>query len=112
MATHERNHTSSTSGQFSSAERAASRVGQEVRDTAKNLSENAAKAGQGLQEGMDAFKEKFNEARDTVVEKTKDYARVTNNYVNENPWIAVGISTGIGFLLGMMITNRRSNQLP
>lgn len=46
------------------------------------------------------------DAEAALVDKTKAAARVTDDYVNENPWRAVGIAAGVGLLLGIIIGRR------
>ena len=46
------------------------------------------------------------DAEAALVDKTKAAARATDDYVNDNPWQAVGIAAGIGFLLGVIIGRR------
>jgi ElaB/YqjD/DUF883 family membrane-anchored ribosome-binding protein len=41
-----------------------------------------------------------------VVEKTKEAAKVTDEYVHENPWKSVGIGAAVGLVLGMLIARR------
>lgn len=41
-----------------------------------------------------------------VVEKTKEAAKATDEYVHENPWKAVGIGAGVGLLVGLLIARR------
>ena len=41
-----------------------------------------------------------------VVERTKEAARATDEYVHENPWKAVGIGAAVGLLLGVVIARR------
>ncbi|NHZ65204.1 DUF883 family protein [Massilia genomosp. 1] len=43
---------------------------------------------------------------EAVVEKTKIAARATDDYVQENPWKAVGIGAAAGVLIGMLISRR------
>ena len=45
-------------------------------------------------------------AEEVLVEKTRAAARATDNFVHENPWQAVGIGAGIGFLLGLVLGRR------
>lgn len=42
----------------------------------------------------------------TVVEKGRDAALLTDDYVHENPWQAIGIGAAIGFLVGVAVTRR------
>jgi ElaB/YqjD/DUF883 family membrane-anchored ribosome-binding protein len=46
------------------------------------------------------------DAEAALVDKTKAAARATDDYVNDNPWQAVGIAAGIGLLLGIIIARR------
>ena len=43
---------------------------------------------------------------DSVVEKARQSASVTNEFVHEQPWKAVATGTAIGLLLGMLIGRR------
>jgi ElaB/YqjD/DUF883 family membrane-anchored ribosome-binding protein len=101
MKTHEHNHHPQV------MEEATAHVGQHIRDTAEQLRQTVARARQELEESLENIETRFNEARDAVVHKTKQYARSTDRYVNKNPWKAVGISAGVAFLAGMLIARRR-----
>lgn len=46
------------------------------------------------------------DAEAAVVDRTKAAARATDDFVNDNPWQAVGIAAGIGLLLGIIIGRR------
>jgi ElaB/YqjD/DUF883 family membrane-anchored ribosome-binding protein len=37
------------------------------------------------------------------VEKAKAAAKATDTYVHENPWQAVGVAAGVGFLIGWVL---------
>jgi ElaB/YqjD/DUF883 family membrane-anchored ribosome-binding protein len=41
-----------------------------------------------------------------VLDKSKEYADVADDYVRENPWSAVGMAAAVGLVLGLLI--RRS----
>lgn len=43
---------------------------------------------------------------ETMVEKTKEAAKATDDYVKENPWKAVGIGAAAGLVIGMLITRK------
>lgn len=43
---------------------------------------------------------------EAVVEKTKEAARATDEYVHENPWKSVCIGAGVGLLVGLLIARR------
>ena len=46
------------------------------------------------------------DAEDMLIDRTKAAARATDDYVNDNPWRAVGIAAGVGLLLGIIIGRR------
>ena len=55
---------------------------------------------------MHHAKVKLADAEAVMLDKTKQAARATDEYVHENPWKAVGIAAGVGFLVGLLISRR------
>lgn len=51
-------------------------------------------------------KERVEDAQSIVIDKTKDAARATDDFVHEEPWKAVGIAAGVGLVLGLLIGRR------
>jgi ElaB/YqjD/DUF883 family membrane-anchored ribosome-binding protein len=43
---------------------------------------------------------------ETVIQRTKEAAKATDEYVTENPWKAVGVGAAAGILIGMLIARR------
>ena len=43
---------------------------------------------------------------EAVVERTKEAAKATDEYVHENPWKSVGIGAAVGLALGLLISRR------
>lgn len=43
---------------------------------------------------------------ETVVERTKEAARATDDYVKENPWKSVGLGAAVGVVIGMLIARK------
>ena len=43
---------------------------------------------------------------ETVVEKTKEAAKATDEYVKENPWKSVGIGAAAGLVIGLLISRK------
>jgi ElaB/YqjD/DUF883 family membrane-anchored ribosome-binding protein len=41
-----------------------------------------------------------------AVEKAKEARHATDEYVNENPWKSVGIATGVGLIVGLLLSRR------
>jgi ElaB/YqjD/DUF883 family membrane-anchored ribosome-binding protein len=53
-----------------------------------------------------AAKDNIIHIEETVVEKTKVAAKATDEFVQENPWKAVGLGTAIGVVIGMLIARK------
>ena len=99
MNTKERNHPPVL-------DRIVTHAGQHIRETTSQLGETAARASEGLGESLDNIEMKFNDVRDSVTAKTKEYSRTVNNYVGKNPWAAIGITAGLAFMVGMLVGRR------
>lgn len=41
-----------------------------------------------------------------AVRTGRQFVNGTSQYVHENPWMAVGVSAGVGVLIGMLISRR------
>jgi ElaB/YqjD/DUF883 family membrane-anchored ribosome-binding protein len=50
--------------------------------------------------------EKVAAAEEALVVRTREAARVTDAFVHDNPWYAVGIAAGAGLIIGMLIGRR------
>lgn len=48
-------------------------------------------------------RERLVAAEQVLVERTRAAAQATDDYVHDNPWQAVGIGAGIGFLVGFIL---------
>ena len=77
-----------------------------VRATANQAGEKVAAIRERAQENLHRFKVKLAEAEDVVIDRGKQAARVTDEYVHDNPWKAVGVAAGIGFVIGLLIGRR------
>lgn len=51
-------------------------------------------------------KERLQDAEAAVVERSKACARATDDFVNDNPWKAVGIGALVGLVVGVLIGRR------
>jgi ElaB/YqjD/DUF883 family membrane-anchored ribosome-binding protein len=77
-----------------------------LRATAGQVGEKAVAARERIQSSLATTKDKLAEAERALMEKTKQAARVTDAYVHEHPWSAVGIAAAAGIVLGMLISRR------
>jgi ElaB/YqjD/DUF883 family membrane-anchored ribosome-binding protein len=49
---------------------------------------------------------KLQELQGVAVDRAKDAARVTDDYVHDNPWQAIGIAAAVGLVAGLLISRR------
>lgn len=78
-----------------------------LRATAGQAGEKVSAARERIQESLGAAKERLAETQEAMLEKTRQAARATDDYVHENPWRAVGIAAGVGLVVGMLISRGR-----
>lgn len=84
-----------------------------VADAEELIKLTAGQAGEKLSDVRGRLADRLAEAKvrladmeAAVVEKTKQVARVTDDFVHENPWRSIGAAAGVGFLLGLLIGRR------
>jgi ElaB/YqjD/DUF883 family membrane-anchored ribosome-binding protein len=49
---------------------------------------------------------KLQELQGQAVDRAKDAAKVTDDYVHENPWQAIGIAAAVGLVAGLLMNRR------
>ena len=77
-----------------------------LRATASQAGEKVAAVREKVQDSLHRAKIKLAEAEEVMIDKGKQAARVTDEYVHDNPWKAVGVAAGIGFVIGLLIGRR------
>ena len=77
-----------------------------LRATASSAGEKVSAAREKVQDSLQRAKVKLAEAEDIIIDRSKQAARVTDEYVHEHPWRAVGVAAGIGIIIGMLISRR------
>ena len=77
-----------------------------LRATASQAGEKVAAARERIQASLASAKVKLSDVERAALEKAKEAAKATDEYVQENPWQAVGIAAGVGFVLGILIGRR------
>ena len=77
-----------------------------LRATAAQAGEKVAAARERIQASLASAKLKLTEAERALLEKTKEAAKLADEYVHENPWQAVGIAALAGLVLGILISRR------
>ncbi|HEY2987543.1 MAG TPA: DUF883 family protein [Candidatus Binatia bacterium] len=74
-----------------------------LRATANNAGEQVAVVRRRIEESLKEGKRTLSDAEDILFEKTRDAAEAASDYVQKNPWSAVGIAAGLGLVLGLLI---------
>jgi ElaB/YqjD/DUF883 family membrane-anchored ribosome-binding protein len=81
-----------------------------IADTQELLNATAGQAGEKIhaararaEESLRSAKARLGELGEAGAEKARAAAKATDTYVHENPWQAVGVAAGVGFLIGMLL---------
>lgn len=77
-----------------------------VRASAGQAGERLAAARERLQTTLASARDKLAEAERVLVDKTRQAARATDEYVHDNPWKAVGVAALVGFVIGVLVGRR------
>ena len=77
-----------------------------LRATASQAGDKVSAAREKVQDSLQRAKVKLAEVEDVIVDRSKQAARATDEYVQDNPWRAVGIAAGVGGIIGMLISRR------
>ena len=77
-----------------------------LRATASQTGEKIGVLRERLQDRLHKAKDRLADTTEIVVDKTKQAAKVTDEYVHDNPWRAVGIAAGVGLVVGLLIGRR------
>jgi ElaB/YqjD/DUF883 family membrane-anchored ribosome-binding protein len=78
-----------------------------LRSLANVTGANVAELRASAQENLRATKERLRRLQDAAAESTTAAARATDEYVHDNPWVAIGIAAGVGLIVGLAISGRR-----
>ncbi len=77
-----------------------------LRQAKASTGDKAAELRERAMEQLKAVREKLHAAQEAVLEKSKAAARVTDDYVHENPWKAIGAGVAAGVLVGLLLNRR------
>lgn len=64
----------------------------------------------GVEQNLKAAKDKLVQLEEAAVEKSREAARATDDYVHDKPWQAIGIAAGVSVLVGVtlgLLLNRK-----
>ena len=77
-----------------------------LRAAASSTGDKAAELREKATAALKRASESLSDLQAQVVEKGRDAAILTDDYVHENPWQAIGIGAAIGFLFGVVVARR------
>jgi ElaB/YqjD/DUF883 family membrane-anchored ribosome-binding protein len=74
--------------------------------TTDQAGDGASAARARIEKSLHVVKERLIDAEEAVIHRTKQAAKVTDQYVHDNPWKAIGITACAGIIVGMLIARR------
>lgn len=74
--------------------------------TANEVGDKATELRSRMQTRLDQAKAELARLQELTVVKAKEVGQATDTYVRDNPWQAVGIAAGAGFLIGLLVSRR------
>lgn len=77
-----------------------------IKATANTGGEAIANLRSKAEDSLAVAKAKMADAQESLVEKSKVVAKVTDEYVHDNPWKAIGAAAGVGLVIGLLIGRR------
>lgn len=77
-----------------------------LRATAAQAGEKVTAARERIQDRLHTAKIRVAEAEEALMVRTREAARVTDEFVHDKPWYAVGIAAAAGLVVGMLIGRR------
>lgn len=77
-----------------------------LKATAGQTSDKIVAARDRAEQNLRAAKERIQAAGEKVSARTHEALHATDDYVHAKPWVAVGVATGVGFLVGYLLGRR------
>ena len=77
-----------------------------LREAAAETDERASDLRSQVAAKLLSAKLKLQDLQDDAVDRAKLAARVTDDFVRDNPWQAIGAAAALGFLVGVLISRR------
>jgi len=77
-----------------------------LRATASQAGEKISAAREKVQDSLDRARAGLGNIEDVVMDTGKQVVRATDDYVQTNPWQAVGIAAAVGLVIGLLISKR------
>ena len=77
-----------------------------LRATANQAGDKVGELRTKIQDHLVTARASLADAQAAMVDKAKEVGRVTDDYVQDNPWRSVGIAAGVGLVIGLLIGRR------
>ena len=77
-----------------------------IKATANQGGEKVDQIRSQAEASVASAKDKLDDLNEDLIEKGREAVRATDDYVQENPWKAVGIAAGIGLVIGLLVSRR------
>ena len=77
-----------------------------IKATANQGGEKVNQLRSQAEASLASAKDKLEDLHEDLIEKGREAVKVTDDYVQENPWKAVGIAAGIGLVIGLLVSRR------
>jgi ElaB/YqjD/DUF883 family membrane-anchored ribosome-binding protein len=74
--------------------------------TANEVGASATELRERVRQRMDKAKAELIHLQQLTVAKAKAAGHATDEFVHENPWKSIGIGTGLGLVVGLLISRR------
>jgi ElaB/YqjD/DUF883 family membrane-anchored ribosome-binding protein len=74
--------------------------------TASQVGDGAVAARARIQKSLHVVKERMLDTEEAMIERSKEAVKMTDEYVHDNPWNAIGVSAALGLIAGMLIARR------
>jgi ElaB/YqjD/DUF883 family membrane-anchored ribosome-binding protein len=81
-------------------------IEQLITEATSMTGDDLAQAKVKLNDRIDSIKHSFDDIGDSIGNKARRSAVITNNYVHEQPWIAIGAGAAVGLLVGFLASRR------
>jgi ElaB/YqjD/DUF883 family membrane-anchored ribosome-binding protein len=77
-----------------------------IRATAAETGDKMVELRRRMQQAVNDIRPQMASIESAVTEKVTSAASCTDAYVRDNPWTSIGISAGIGVVVGLLIGRR------
>ena len=77
-----------------------------LKATANSADADVRALSERLRDRLAVAKARLLDAEHAMLERGRQIARSTDDYVHQNPWSSIGVAAGIGLLLGVVISRR------